>query len=290
MLFKDLLFSVHYLLIISECWRRQKAKDKQAPIELENIPAIRQTQIGWVCRQKHSQEREQSLLLQEKGQLVSEAHGRIKLETETWSKVPSGSCPHTSRLCLSEAGMCTSRLLCASMQWLGHKCATANLAPSARGCPSAALRCSFTGFKHQLARSLQSCVPVRQPADIKNISAPLKSHLSVLRKCLVGWVSTQVDNSELFENCGHVHIIKGILAQHRCYRCSCNLHNKLTSDTKLQKVSSILRFYVSSSQKSIKIKVWQLYRILWQQHKKLWLTERFFFFVVDQIWGAIPCL
>lgn len=131
------------------------------------------------------------MLLQEKGQLVSEAHGWIKLETETWSKVPSGSCPHTSRLCLSEAGMCTSRLLCASMQWLGHKCATANLAPSARGCPSAALRCSFTGFKHQLARSLQSCVPVRQPADIKNISAPLKSHLSVLRKCLVGWVSTQ---------------------------------------------------------------------------------------------------
>lgn len=77
MLFKDLLFSVHYLLIISECWRRQKAKGKQAPKELENIPAVRQTQIVRVCSQKHSQEREQSLLLQEKGQLVSEAHGHI---------------------------------------------------------------------------------------------------------------------------------------------------------------------------------------------------------------------
>lgn len=80
MLFKDLLFSVHYLLIISECWRKQKAKDKQAPIELENIPAVWQTQIGCVCSQKSSQEREQSLLLQEKGQLVSEATGWLVSE------------------------------------------------------------------------------------------------------------------------------------------------------------------------------------------------------------------
>lgn len=87
------VFSVHYLLIIFEWWRKQKAKDKQAPIELENIPAVRQTQIGWVCSQKSSQEREQRLLLQEKGQLVSEAtslaskaRGHMNRGSKAWER------------------------------------------------------------------------------------------------------------------------------------------------------------------------------------------------------------
>lgn len=147
-LFKDLLFSVHYLLIISECWRRQK--DKQVPIELENIPAIRQTQIGWVCSQRHSPEREQSLLLQEKGQLVSEAHGHINRD-KVWDRHLEKTAQwklHTHEQAVSFRGWKCALAGC-RVQELGHKCATANLTALAQDCPSPTLCCSSTGFKHQ---------------------------------------------------------------------------------------------------------------------------------------------
>lgn len=150
-LFKDLLFSVHCLLIISECWRKQKAKEKQAPMELENIPAVRQTQIGWVFSQKGSQEREQSLLLQEKGQLVSEAHGRVNRGGKAWDRNLEKIAPWKQRTCEQAASFKGQE--CALTGWHvlawgdWENCPTLNLTPLRYGCPwSCTHSCSFTAF------------------------------------------------------------------------------------------------------------------------------------------------
>lgn len=106
-------FFVNCSVITSECWRKQKAEDKQAPTELENIPAVTQTRTGWVCSQKSSQERKQSLLLQEKGQLVSEA---TKKPVDAWTEVA----PETNLEKIAPWKVCPQEQEWASCALAGH--------------------------------------------------------------------------------------------------------------------------------------------------------------------------